>query len=239
MTGCFPSEVEKQNNKVIDEINKYMNENPTNYCHTDVNSACYKNHQLLVERIGFVERALDNYREYKTGIEDLGTDVMYLKQRIEKLERLSDTINAHQHGAEEFVKKISNELDQDLSIVIDRIDKLEKENLMRQDTIACMDSAYDESHREIEKRLDELEEMKNDYYSCIKNNAVLEVRIKELELLTNALRDKWNSFCPPALKKEPFTCPVCEGTGLIFLPTSTNNEQVLCQPCEGKGIVFC
>lgn len=38
------------------------------------------------ERIEFVERALDNYLEYKTGIEDLETDVMYIKQRLDACE---------------------------------------------------------------------------------------------------------------------------------------------------------
>ena len=40
----------------------------------------------LLERVEFVERALENYREYKTGIEDLGTDVMYIKERLTKIE---------------------------------------------------------------------------------------------------------------------------------------------------------
>lgn len=40
----------------------------------------------LSERIGFVERALENYREYKTSIEDLETDVMHIKNRLESLE---------------------------------------------------------------------------------------------------------------------------------------------------------
>lgn len=40
------------------------------------------------ERLGFIDRALENYREYKTGIEDLETDVMYLKQQVKTTEEL-------------------------------------------------------------------------------------------------------------------------------------------------------
>lgn len=43
-------------------------------------------------------------------------------------------------------------------LLLERIDRLEKENAMRIDTIACIDSAYDESHRAIENRLDKLEQ---------------------------------------------------------------------------------
>lgn len=47
--------------------------------------------EKLDEKVGFVERALDNYREYKTDIEDLGTDVMYLKQRMAEYEKMEWT----------------------------------------------------------------------------------------------------------------------------------------------------
>lgn len=41
--------------------------------------------RLLQERIDNVEKALENYREYKTSIEDLETDVMYLKKHVESM----------------------------------------------------------------------------------------------------------------------------------------------------------
>ncbi len=43
----------------------------------------------LAERIYQVEKALEHYRQYKTAIEDLGTDVMYIQQRLNKLEELA------------------------------------------------------------------------------------------------------------------------------------------------------
>ncbi len=41
----------------------------------------------MIERIIALERALENYRQYKTSIEDLETDVMYLKQRLDAYEK--------------------------------------------------------------------------------------------------------------------------------------------------------
>lgn len=38
------------------------------------------------ERLTDTQKALDNYREYRTGIEDLETDVMYIKQRLNDFE---------------------------------------------------------------------------------------------------------------------------------------------------------
>lgn len=67
-----------------------------------------------------------------------------------------------------------------------RLIRLESENNMRQDTIACVDSAYDDACKKIDERLDKLEE-------CIK-------RITE---------DDMKVF------KKPFICPACNGYGKI------------------------
>ncbi len=71
-----------------------------------------------------------------------------------------------------------------------------------------------------------------------------ESRINELELLVNAIKDRYNSLCAPSLRKEPFKCPVCDGVG--------NNKGVIeskpdfgfymkydsCDACKGNGIVW-
>jgi hypothetical protein len=40
----------------------------------------------LEDKIKELDKTFDNYRQYKTDIEDLETDVMYLTKRIDKLE---------------------------------------------------------------------------------------------------------------------------------------------------------
>lgn len=46
--------------------------------------------QNLEKQIKEISKALENYREYKIDIEDLGTDVMYLKQSLKKLNQDSE-----------------------------------------------------------------------------------------------------------------------------------------------------
>jgi DnaJ-class molecular chaperone len=41
----------------------------------------------LDDRLTNIEEALENYREYRTSIEDLETDVMYLKEGLNKLRK--------------------------------------------------------------------------------------------------------------------------------------------------------
>jgi hypothetical protein len=77
---------------------------------------------------------------------------------------------------------------------------------------------------------------------CSKNIDVYS-RIEELELLTNALRDKYNSMCPPSLKKELYNCPVCDGDGRIKLEEPLCKDNVIyylisCHLCQGKGVIW-
>src|SRR3954468_4228200 len=55
----------------------------------------------LAERIEGVEAGLENYREYRTAIEDLQTDLMYAKERMERLERENHTYKLKAHEAEQ------------------------------------------------------------------------------------------------------------------------------------------
>lgn len=65
----------------------------------------------------------------------------------------------------------------------------------------------------------------------------LRERIEELELLTNALKEKYNSMCAPSLRKEPFKCPVCGGNG-IGEKYSMGARNDPCDSCKGNGIVW-
>jgi len=66
--------------------------------------------------IDSLKKSLENYREYKTGIEDLETDTMYIKQRLDKLESSSgqsndqffhDELVQHEHRIEKLEAKQS------------------------------------------------------------------------------------------------------------------------------------
>lgn len=61
-----------------------------NFFSGKIKNPIYETLHLYVEyfnkRINNVEKGLEDYREYRTDIEDLGTDVMYIKQRLDKIE---------------------------------------------------------------------------------------------------------------------------------------------------------
>ncbi len=133
----------------------------------------------------------------------------------------------------------------DMEYIKNRLDKLEKENLMRQDTIACIDRAYDESHIEIEKRLDKLEEYIREVKLLYSNPLQQEVwqenitkRLEKLEsnnfakqldlnvwkLILGKVDELEKSILETRIQfieqigndKTPHRCPVCDGKRLDF-----------------------
>jgi len=99
----------------------------------------------------------------------------YIIKRIERIENHQLQIGVPEHAADivKRIEEISNyechnralidELQKDLPMRIqERVEKLEKENLMRQDTIASIDSAYDKVCDDLDKRIVKLE---GHYYS--------------------------------------------------------------------------
>ena len=94
-----------------------------------------------------------------------------LEERIGKLEQNTQTQYEHScDGIEKLFDKIDYLIRID-GILREKIDKLEKENLMRQDTIACVDQAYNDSHLEMEKRLNKIEKfLGGDIRKSIKEN---------------------------------------------------------------------
>jgi hypothetical protein len=153
----------------------------------------------ICERIELLEKmAKDPFRHGENNIPD--PDALspgafgVLLLRIENLERLADTINAHQKGAEDFVRKVSNELDQDLGISIERIEKLE-ERLLSPEHLAnnfsqIIDKFLEPNITSLHKRIDELEQR----------------AIKRIGILGNALND---------VSPRPHKRPLCEGKGRI------------------------
>jgi len=83
------------------------------------------------------------------------TDMLF--KRVDKLELLADTINAHQHGAEDMIRKVSNELDQDLSLAIKRIDTLENHVCFNKDNRQDLDKALHEIQNDYRREVGSLE----------------------------------------------------------------------------------
>lgn len=227
-----------------------------NLCHTDVNNPCYKNHQLVMEKIGFVERALDNYREYRTDIKDLCTDVMYLKEhknrqidenrkvsaRVDKLEnninhvyelvdieKLKDLIF---HGAETHLSFFK------LQSKINKIDEYLREIKFLYSN-PLQQQVWQEN---IIKRLEKLEKWKE---VAIDKNIQDLNRIKELEKSILNWEEEFY-FIQGKIRshdKKPHKCPVCNGLGNRTLCKSDDyyayepfNED--CISCEGTGVLW-
>ncbi len=108
----------------------------------------------------------------------------------------------------------------------ERLDKLEKENEMRQHAIVGIDRYYVWECRQLSERMDSLEKS---------FNQKLKVDYQ-----------KWIEYFNANLgKKKPHKCPVCDGKGKLFpdkmqvgmtWDIKTNNQ--VCDSCEGKGIVW-
>ncbi|TAK93319.1 hypothetical protein EPO05_07200, partial [Patescibacteria group bacterium] len=99
--------------------------------------------EFKLERIEKLDAALhfltDMFKELSISVDGFHDDTQKIKEKIDKLEKAY--INLEIHKVKQDAK----------------VEGLEKENAMRIDTIACIDRAYDESHKEIENRLEKLE----------------------------------------------------------------------------------
>ena len=161
----------------------------------------------------------------------------YIKviNRLDKLEEDSENHPTHENLM--MVEEITNELDR-------KVSNLESENKMRQDTIACVDRAYDTACEELHKRLDKLEErdklhqknveriesgliqfMEHNHHltqshKCqIDENRKISARVDELEKTVSELADKIAEIANFYYKekKTPQRCPVCNGEGRVTL----------------------
>jgi uncharacterized coiled-coil protein SlyX len=78
----------------IEKLESQLNALTEMYKHLSISIAGLQDHHVrqidenrkVSNHLDSLDESLENYREYRTGIEDLGTNVMYLNERIEKLE---------------------------------------------------------------------------------------------------------------------------------------------------------
>lgn len=125
--------------------------------------------------------------------------------------------------------------------VNDRLDKLESENKMRQDTIACVDRAYDEAMVNIEKRLGKLESGKLYQELDPKVWDFMKERIDKLE--QSILETRIQFIDQLGYEKKPYKCPVCLGEGRVKLDEPLKKDNVTyfsinCISCKEQGIVW-
>jgi DNA repair exonuclease SbcCD ATPase subunit len=102
-----------------------------------------------------------------------------------------------------------------------RIDKLEKENEIRKDTISCIDRAYDTECKELGKRISRLENLIKDNQGLISRIGILGTALHELS------EENYK------LKKTPHKCPVCDGKYIAIFKECES----ACLACD-KGIVW-
>lgn len=166
------------------------------------------------------------------------TDMLF--KRVDKLELLVGTMLMRINGEEDLIRKVSNELDQDLSLAIKRIDTLSdiKNDYRRE--VGSIEHSVEHLQEGIEKcfeRIEKLEkenDMRRDTISCVDSaydKAYEEIyeRLDKLEKWKEAAIEKniqdnqrmkelerfqnitYEQFRNVALKRAPHKCPVCEG----------------------------
>lgn len=106
-----------------------------------------------------------------------------IKQLEDRLVNLSILINQH----EEYLIGIHNialcdpaKISHNHKILEERVKNLESENDKRIDTIGCIDSAYDEAFRKVEKRIDALEKLNQECFEADPIKSIDE-RLEKLE----------------------------------------------------------
>ena len=228
------------------------------------NSELFGKIDALTEKIGFVERALENYRQYKTDIEDLETDVIYLKEwkaihlqnetcppsdmwdkvqnkwlslckRMDTLESRTDYIADNFKSLEKVTKDVTTYLSK-------AVDYLEKENLMRQDTAACIDSAYTERCDTLYNMIKKIEEITKDVNydidRLININKSLIERIEKLELLTSEHSEGAPQTNESKQQPRPYFSPEDEIPSIRFNPDYIKdlNEKIRMLENENKAL---
>ncbi len=159
----------------------------------------------ISRRVDEVEKSLEHYREYKTGIEDLETDVMRLNERIvDVLEELENSDN-------------------------ERLDKLE--NSYNYESILDLMAAS----REFDERIDKLEEEKAQAKEVTEYYFEINRRLKEIENWKDFImksivfsKDKKPHKCPvcegkckkmfelPSGGYYEIDCKSCDGKGIVW-----------------------
>ena len=154
--------------------------------------------------------------------------------------------------------------DQEVYIhLIERVDRLESENKMRQDTIACLDQAYDKACRQIDERLMRIEQLNQQCFEAnpikniedkfkdidsafyrielsrqcdLRSNEELFDRIKELERFQEIIHLEYKNKNQP--NKERFE-KIESKIACLMQKSNLNDEKrpFKCPVCSGNGIV--
>jgi hypothetical protein len=152
----------------------------------------------------------------------LAYHVLNLKDACKRIEKLEDKIS----------EKYSH------PCVIDRIEKLERQM-----------KASTEMYKSLSINVAGLNDSELKQHD---KNKKISARVDEIEGLINAIKEYYNSLCAQSLKKEPYNCPVCGGSGAmelesieecnkykqIFKRHDNGKPFIWCASCDGKGIVW-
>lgn len=197
----------------------------------------------LFERLENVEKALENYRQYKTDIEDLETDVMYIKKNIEKLEK---------NLSGDYLLMATSKEFSDIKSMVDDLSKWESKNNARIEKLECR-------AKEIERFQDIMHEQ---YKRVVKHPEAdeelhIEVELHEIkqqiECLFISLKGIETKLMGHVFPPMPYKCPVCDGTGKSFLDPNSplsgiegaflpRDQRGLaythCHPCKTTGVIW-
>ncbi|HJY22929.1 MAG TPA: hypothetical protein VJ279_08600 [Hanamia sp.] len=209
------------------------------------------------QRIDDLEKALENYREYRTSIEDLETDGIYIKKRIEKLE-LIPMIRGKEgtcYEMENICKEIDSLKEANISLR-SRIDELEKICSRKPELSFSPEGVKLYFEQIISPIEDKIEKLESHYYSdgdlsaihgqlqnLHKNMDFDEHQRKKLESRIDGLEKKLTDFftilASKKHNKKPHKCPACNALGFRTIyddPLHPLNNP--CKPCKGEGIVW-
>lgn len=232
--------------KCFEDIEKLRDESKK------INDQKFSEFHYLTPRVEKIEHFFSG--KVKNPIYDaIEAHIENFNKRVEKLERLCDTINAHQHGAEGFVKKVSNELDQDLGLAIERLDELEHKVEHNEAFVATISSNF-VSPRSMEIFVQaNVENIFRHIESLEQQVKILEEsRIKLIAPMQRVTREEFAKQYPDA-EEEPIEIKLHQmqqNIDCLFLSMKGVEGKVAmatsfrpikphkCPVCEGKGLVF-
>lgn len=145
------------------------------------------------------------------------------------------------------LEKICEGLDCVVSGSVCRINKLDKENEMRINTIGYIDTAYNDAFLDIEKRLNKLESSTLTQELDPKVWYHISKRLDAIEPIVNVAEKVLEQ-----MGKKPYKCPNCDFSGALQLEsveevvrfgkdvmhTSDGKPFIWCIACKGNGIVW-
>lgn len=204
MNDCYYCKADKEKLDILKRVMTLENFVGQNYM---------RDMDALASRLEDVERGLENYREYETGIEDLETDVMYIKQRLDKLEgymEMEDRVTAS-----DILIRLSNLQGKWGNILEEKVLTLEKTINQLIDKIAEIGNHY---YRE-----------RQEPFKCPACNGWCHFKLSNSPILSLAQKCiRECSKCSDMKQK----CSHC----IEILDSIKEMEK--CKACEGKGVLW-